>query len=110
MHSNFKLSPSLFLTLQFFILLPSILFVLSLILWILARSSFLYAIVLTPGISFQNIGVLIVSPLSGGIFAYGYMERYKVQGRLQRISKIILFYSILCIGLILAYFISTHFS
>lgn len=108
--SKISLTPSLFLILEFFILTPSLLFLTGLLIWIIARDSLLYFMVVTPHFSLQNIGILILSPLSGGILAYGYMERYKVAGKVLRISKIILGYSILFTGLVAVYYVVSLFS
>lgn len=53
----------------------------------------------------QNIGVLIVSPLAGGFFAYQYLERFRPTGYSKMKAKGILAYSIVEIGLVAVYFL-----
>ncbi len=103
------LSPTLFIALEIIILLPSLLFISGFVAWFLFRNTYLYAVVM-GGNTLQSIGVLFISPISGGILAYGYLERFKAQGRIAVLSKIILAYSIILIGLIVAYFVSTLLS
>lgn len=53
----------------------------------------------------QNIGVTIISPLSGGFLAYQYLERFHPTGYSKMKAKGILAYSILEIGLVAVYFL-----
>ena len=109
MFKKTKLSPALFLVLEIIILLPSLLFVLGLFSWILFTNSFIYQAVLSTSLM-QNISITIVSPLAGGFFAYQYLERYKPKGLIKTTAKGILAYSILEIGLVLAYYFAVAFS
>lgn len=109
MSKKIKLSPALFLVLEFIILLPSLLFVLGLLSWVLFRNPFLYQNVLSANL-LQNAAVTIVSPLAGGFLAYQFLERYKPKGFIKTKAKGILAYSILEIGLVLAYYLATAFS
>lgn len=104
-----RFSPVLFLVLEIFILFPSVCLVVGIVLWNVAKIPFLYSLVMGGGI-LQNIGVLFLSPLSAGILAYGYLERYSAKGWSAIVSKIILTYSILFLGLVMIYFVSTLFS
>lgn len=80
-----SLSPTLFLVSEFFMIIPSILFILGII-----KYDFI-----------QNIFIAIVLPATGGFVAYNYLERYRVKGFIKTITKAIIGYSILEIGLVL---------
>lgn len=77
--------------------------------WVLFHNATLYFLVIN-GNMLQTLGVLFVSPFSGGILAYGYLERFKAHGRNARLAKLLLGYSIFVIGLVSVYFMSTLFS
>lgn len=98
-----RFSPTLFLFLEFFILLPSFLFVFGLIWYFITQDPSMYFLVTSQNM-LQNIGVTIISPLSGGFLAYQYLERYHPKGFIRLKAKGILAYSIVVIGLVLAYF------
>lgn len=104
-----RFSPALFLVLELLILFPSVCLVAGIVLWNIAKIPFLYSLVMGGGL-LQNLGVLFLSPLSAGILAYGYLERYKAKGWSAVVSKIILSYSILFLGIVMIYFVSTLFS
>lgn len=80
-----KLSPALFLVLEFFMIFPSALFLLGFI---------NYGLV-------QNLFILIIDPFAGGFLAYNYLERYGPKGFIRTLTKIIIAYSILEIGIVL---------
>ncbi len=104
-----RFSPALFLVLETLILFPSLCLILGIVVWNIAKIPYLYSLVMGGGF-LQNIGVLLLSPLSSGILAYGYLERYKAKGWSAIVSKIILAYSIIFLGLLFVYVISTLFS
>lgn len=104
---KFSLSPALFLILEFFILLPSLLFSFGFLLAVFQYAELL-RIVVSSSSTGQNIGITIISPLAGGFFAYQYIERYHAVGYVKKIAKTILAYSIIEIGLVTAYYI-LHF-
>ncbi len=106
---NFRLSPALFLVLEFIILIPSILFILGVLQWFIFRSSFLLLTVTPNKALLQNILVTIVSPFAGGFLAYHYLERYKPKGYIALKAKGIIFYSIMQIGLVLTYLVLENF-
>ncbi len=104
-----KLSPPLFLILEFFILAPSLLFILGVLQWFAFRNDFLLLTVTPNNVLIQNIFVTIVSPFAGGFIAYHYLERYKPKGLIAIKAKAIIFYSIMEIGLVLSYLVFENF-
>lgn len=97
------LSPTLFLILEFFILIPSIIFVIGVLQYLLFGSSYLMFLVTPNGATLQNIFVTIISPFIGGFFAYQYLERLKPKGFIETCAKGIIFYSIMLVGLVIFY-------
>lgn len=79
-----KLSPALFLVLEFFMIFPSVLFLLGVV---------SYSLI-------QNILIVMVGPFAGGFLAYNYLEKYRPKRYLKTFTKLILAYSITEIGLV----------
>ena len=103
-----KFSPTLFLILQFFIIIPSVLFVLSILSIFFIKDSALYYLVITKN-TLQNIGILIVPPLTSGFVAYHYMERYRPQGFVALVSKCMLGYAITVLGMTIIFLFLSFF-
>lgn len=91
MKKYFTLCPTLFLISEFFMLLPSTLFFIRII-----RLEI-----------FLNILVAIVAPAAGGFVGYNYLERYNPKGILKVITKLIISYCILEIGLVIFFTLAT---
>lgn len=100
---KFTLSPTLFLVLEFFILIPSIIFLLGVFQYVISGDEYVLSIVTPNGATLQNIFVTIISPFIGGFFAYQYLERLKPKGFIALKTKGIIFYSIMLVGLVIAY-------
>ena len=99
MLKSFKLTPPFFLISEFFILSPSILLLIGIFLSIFSNSF----LIRTINESFAKfILVAFVMPFSGGFLSYHYLERYGPQGMVRKITKFILSYSILEIGIVSA--------
>ncbi len=90
--------PTVFFIIETFILLPSLIAVFGYLSWIFLRNPYLYSLIIAGG-ALQIIGCVFISPLAGGILAYGYLERFKATGWSAVLSKFILAYSIIQIGL-----------
>lgn len=103
-----SLSPTLFLVLEFFILIPSVIFVFGILQLILFKRSFILDVVLPGNAVFQNIFITIISPTIGGFFAYQYLERFKPKGFIALKAKGIIFYSIMLVGLVIFYSFFTN--
>jgi hypothetical protein len=84
MPRKIKLSPVVFLILEFFMLFPSVLFMLGVV---------KYGLI-------QNVFMVIIGPLAGGFVAYNYLERYKLGNETSKIAKIFIAYSIIEIGIV----------
>lgn len=98
-----RLSLLLFLFLEFFILIPSVIFIIGILQFLLFKNSQILLIITPPHATLQNIFVTIISPFVGGFFAYQYLERFKPVGLIAWKAKAIIFYSILFVGLVVFY-------
>lgn len=104
-----RFSPTLFLVLQFFILFPSVLFILGVFFTFFAKDATVYNLVISKNI-LQNIGVLIISPLASGFVAYHYLERYRPEGFVELVSKYLLGYTIIILGSTIIFLFLNFFS
>lgn len=93
-----SLSPKIFVFLEILILTPSIISAVGYLMWIFFKNPYLYLLISSGGV-IQIIGCLVISPFAGGILAYGYLERFKAVGWIAVLSKLILAYSIIQIGI-----------
>jgi len=103
-----SLSPTLFLVLEFFILIPSIIFVFGILQFIFFQHSSILDVVLPKNAVFQNFFITIISPTIGGLFAYQYLEHFKPRGFIALKAKGIIFYSIILVGLVIFYSFFTN--
>lgn len=95
-----SLSPTLFIILEFFILLPSFLFFLGILEYIFNKTGFVIYYVTNLNL-IRSFFVTIVLPFAGGFLAYNYLERYKLKALIRKTAKAILAYSIIETGLVL---------
>lgn len=99
-----RLSPTLFLILEFFILLPSLLFIAGVLEWYInGTGQLLYVIGIQDIV--RGVIVTVLTPFAGGFLAYNYLERYGPKGYIRKITKLILGYAIIEIGLVITIFI-----
>ena len=100
MPKNFKLTSETFLFCEFFILLPSFLFFASLFLALFHNFTLLNALSLTL---LKTLFIAVFCPAAAGLLAYQYLERYGPKGIVRNITKYILGYSIVEMGLVMGY-------
>ncbi len=93
-----SLSPKTFVFLEALIIIPSVISAVGYVMWILLKNPYLYFLISSGG-GMQIIGCLFISPFAAGVLAYGYLERFKAEGWSAKLSKLILAYSIIQIGI-----------
>ncbi len=104
-----SLSPTLFSILEFLILLPSLLFIVGVLEWYINRTGFLIFTLIGTNNLIKAALVTVILPFAGGFLAYNYLERYKLKGFIKALTKVILAYTIIEVGLVIIMSILIYF-
>lgn len=98
-----KLSPALFITLETLLLLPSLIFMGGVLEYYFYGTGNIIQMVTGTDNFIKGFFVTLLTPFAAGFLAYNYIERYKIKPFIKLIAKLILFYAIIEIGLVIIF-------